>query len=256
MKILDTNGNVLIEDADISALKGADLRKANLKNVDLSGADLRNTILERANLKGANLRYVDLRHAILRNAILRNANLSYTDLEYVNFEGADLTGTCLDPNNLPNMKAAKFKKFESRSGITWCIGYRTKNSICINSKYCYKVGTLYEAPWFSTNETEYHPGLYVEPNKRNDATTKKYGVIKVIFPDYVLHKANGSKYRVKWFVVIDEDFAAEEYAKRNAKQKELKMSRFIDNKNGTMTHNKTGVVWIKHVNLFDRQIWD
>ncbi len=202
MDIYDICGILLYKNVDIKDLEYANLKSANLEDADLEYANFKGTNLEGANLKNAYFKDANLQNADLKGANLEDVYLEYSNLKGANLEGANLKGTCLDPNNFPNMRADGFKMFKSRSDMTWCVGYRTINSMYINSNSYYEVGKLYEAPWFSTDEgTECHPGLYVEPY--NESNIFGLTKIKVIFPDYVLHRA-GNKHRVKWFIVVEE----------------------------------------------------
>jgi hypothetical protein len=185
-------------------LRGADLRGAILRGADLRGADLRGANLWGANLQGANLRYAYLRGAYLRDAILRDANLRDADLQGANLrgadlEGADLTGTILDPINMAN---GNIDEFETIDNGFWAVGYRARNSAYMNKSHTYDVGEEYEAPYFSTCNTDCHPGLYVCP-AIFDASTQGNGIIKVIFRPHDCHKA-GDNYRVRSFIVWEE----------------------------------------------------
>ncbi len=191
-----------LEEANLknAILKGAYLKGAILENAILENADLSDADLKDANLRNANLKYADLRGAYLEDTEFEGAILEGTYLEGTYLKGANLTNTCLDQDNLPNMRTTRFEKFKSRSGIVWCIGYRTSNSPHIKCRHQYKIGRLYEAPLFSTcKHTMGHPGLYVVPSNNYFMNTN----LKVIFPDYTLHKV-GDNYRVKWFIVIEE----------------------------------------------------
>lgn len=134
----------------------------------------------------------------VENAVKRGVDLGFVDLGHAYLGGAKLGGaylggTCLDPANIPNGDADGFEVVDPENGI--CRGYRTKNSPHLGGPG-YELGGWYEAPWFSTADTECHPGLYVRPEK--DA-----GDISVLFWKGCLHRA-GDKYRVKRFIVEGE----------------------------------------------------
>ncbi len=193
MDIYNIHGTLLYKNVDIKDLKGMNLKGANLKDANLEDANLKD-----ADLKGANFQGADLQGAYLYRANLQGANLYATDLKNADLREADFKGTCLDPLNRPNMEVSEFEVFESRNGMKWCVGYRSGNSKYIDPTFNYKIGKLYEAPYFSISNTACHPGLYVNPHYKRT-------MIKVIFPDYVLHRVKG-KYRVKWFIVIGLSF--------------------------------------------------
>jgi hypothetical protein len=151
-------------------LSGADLRGADLSGADLSGADLSG-----ANLSRANLFRADLRGANLREANLREANLY---------------GTCLDDSNALNSDVSEFECIDITNKIYR--GYRTLNQPVIGGPD-YILGNWYQAPVFSSSETECHPGLYVRPKKETND-------ISVIFWAGCCHHA-GDKWRVKRFIV-------------------------------------------------------
>ncbi len=191
------NMNFRCADLTSARFHDSDLRGVDFRDSKLGGAIFRNTKLNGADFEYANLGFTDF-----ERADLSDVNLEHTNLKNAYFGDANLTNTCLDPDNLPNMKATGFERFSSRSGMIWCIGYRTLNSHYMNHSYRYEVGKLYEAPLFSTAEdTECHPGLYVQPEL--GCFHCNAILIKVIFPDYVLHRAR-TKYRVKWFIVVEE----------------------------------------------------
>jgi hypothetical protein len=186
-------------------LRGADLRSADLRSADLRDADLQGAYLQWADLQGAdlrdaNLRGADLRDANLRGADLRDANLRGADLQGANLRGADLQDTCLDPSNVPNQQGTE--QFKDN------VGYRTKRQMFLGYSD-YEVGKTYTAPWFSTAETECHPGLYIYPTLGAAIRFASGGhyyqgdYIKVTFDPVDLHQA-GDKWRVKSFTVVEE----------------------------------------------------
>ena len=194
-------------------LSGADLSNANLYGADLSGADLSGADLfwvnlSRVNLSrvnlygadlyGADLSWADLYGADLRRADLRWANLSGVNLSGANLRGVNFTGTILDPTNIPNQQCSEFEKYVTRSGQVWCVGYRTKNSPHLGGPG-YEEGETYVAPWFSTGETDCHPGIFVLPSIE---LAKKWGdeIVKVWFKEENCHKTS-SKWRVSWLWV-------------------------------------------------------
>ena len=178
-------------------------KRANLNNADLQGADLRGAYLQDAYLQGADLQGADLRGAYLRGADLQGADLQCADLRgaylqcaylqgaYLQdayLQGADLRKTCLDPSNSPNGDVTGFT-----TDGNLCIGYRTPNSINIDPSHIYEPGKTYEAPHFSTSDTDCHPGLYVRPVRED-------GDIEVRFLPADCHHA-WDKWRVKKFTV-------------------------------------------------------
>jgi len=180
-------------------LSGANLYEANLSRANLSGANLSRANLSRANLSEANLSGADLSGANLSGANLSEANLSGADLFEVNLSkanlyGADLPNTCLDPNNPPN---AKIDEFIERDGEL-VIGYRTRKAGHIDE---YRDGRTYSADWFSTSDTECHPGLYLWPSLKAAKQWKDEETIRVVTSPADIHKA-GSKYRCRWFKVL------------------------------------------------------
>ena len=184
-------------------LMGANLSKADLFDANLMGAnlswanlfdaDLRWVNLSEANLMGANLRWANLSEANLSEANLSEANLSEADLRWANLSEANLTNTVLDPTNIPNIPT-EFGK----GPIIY--GYRTRKAGHID---IYRDGWTYSADWFSTCETECHPGLYLWPTLKEaiifSGEDKEF--IKVEAKLQHTHKA-GSKYRTRWFKVI------------------------------------------------------
>ena len=185
-------------------LRGAFLRGAFLSGADLSGADLSGADLSVAYLRGADLSVAYLRGADLSGAFLRGADLSGTDLRRADLSGTDLKDTCLDPGNMPNGIVDEYQ----RKG-DYCIGYRTRQSIhCGNNEYI--PGQTYEAPVFSTADTECHPGLYSFPSlEKLEAFLKEYQrplhtpKVRVYVLPQETHKA-GEKYRHKKFHKVEE----------------------------------------------------
>jgi len=178
----------------VNFLPGGHIRSgAWLWHDDLSGADL-----FRANLSGADLSRAHLFRANLSGADLSRADLSGADLSRADLSGADLSDTVLDPNNEPNM--IDHEMFEVHENDI-LLGYRTKNSPILNNDRIYTVGEKYSAPYFSTCETECHPGLYVYPKMGMIEYLPPF--IKVVFDKNDLHKA-GYKWRVKSFTVIED----------------------------------------------------
>jgi len=160
--------------------RGADLGGANLSGADLSGANLRGAYLRNVNLYGANLGDADL-----RNANLRGANLY----------GANLSGTCLDSENKPNGDVAGFRHREDRRYV---IGYRTRRAGHIPE---YKNGQHYSADWFSTADTECHPGLYIWLTLALAREWSKEPLIRVSVRVKDIHKA-GDKWKCRSFEVL------------------------------------------------------
>ena len=170
-------------------LSVADLSDADLRGADLSGADLRNANLSGANLSGANLSGANLCVANLSGANLRNANLSGADLR-----NANLSGTVLDPDNTPNGSVKWFEKHGDK-----VFGYRTRKAGHIDK---YRDGRVYSADWFSTCDTECHPGLYLWPTLETaKAWNSNDEIIKVVTNVQDVHRA-GTKWRCRWFKVI------------------------------------------------------
>ena len=115
MKLLDTNGNVLFENANYTKIEDllnqaikekTNLHQANLSGADLSGADLYRANLYGANLSGANLYGADLIDAILTEAILTGAILTGANLYGAKLAGAILTEAILTGANLYGAKLA------------------------------------------------------------------------------------------------------------------------------------------------------
>ena len=193
--------------ADLSSadLSGANLSGADLRGANLSGADLRIAYLCSANLCSANLSSAYLCSANLRIAYLSSANLSSADLSSAdlssadlssaNLSGANLSKTCLDPENAPNSPTG----FEPIDG-GFVVGYRTRKAGHIDK---YRDGRIYSADWFSTADTDCHPGLYLWPTlqQAKDYTRENCEYIKVKTRQSDIHKAGG-KYRCRWFEVI------------------------------------------------------
>ena len=189
-----------------SNLRGSDLSHSNLSGSDLSGSDLRGSNLRDSNLRDSDLSHSDLRGSNLSGSDLSCSNLSGSNLRGSNLRGSNLGGsnlggsnvsmTCLDPANQANQQHDEFKK---RGKLK--IGYRTRKAGHIDK---YRDGWVYSADWFSTADTECHPGLYLWPTLEA-AKNFSGGVefIKVEFDPQHLHKA-GPKYRVRWFRVIGE----------------------------------------------------
>jgi len=203
-----SGANLSNEDLNKANLCDANLNRANLCGANLSYADLICADLSYADLTYADLTYANLRNANLRNANLRNANLifadlicadltganlSKTNLKGINFYKTDLTGTCLDPNNVCNIPNC----FEIVNG--YAIGYRDRKAGHIDY---YRVGRHYSADVFSTSDTECHPGLYI----CKDIKSARYWSNDIIIVRTKLdqiHQA-GNKYRCRWFEVIGE----------------------------------------------------
>ena len=163
---------------------------ANLIGADLSWANLIWANLSRANLSRANLSWADLIGANLSRADLSGANLRWADLS-----GANLSWTCLDPNNSPN---ADVEQFEIKDG--YAIGYRTRKTPHVGQ---YLDGRVYSADFFSTSNTECHPGLYLWPTlqqAKNFSPGEEIIVVRTKPAD--IHRA-GSKWRCRWFEVMD-----------------------------------------------------
>ena len=181
-------------------LSGADLYRANLIRANLTEANLSGANLSGANLSGANLYRADLLRANLiranlTEANLLRANLTEANLLRANLSGANLHETCLDPDNKPNREITGFQK--SKEGLV--IGYRTQKAGHIDK---YRVGQYYSADWFSTAETECHPGLYLWPTLEKSLDWSNATTIKVRTREDMIHKA-GNKWRCKWFEVLE-----------------------------------------------------
>ena len=162
-KILDDHANWRIcKEGGIRAnLTGAYLTGAKLTLANLTGADLTDADLARADLTGADLTDADLTDADLARADLTGADLTDADLTDADLTGAKLTlakltGTCLDPKNKPSGPQGDW----SRDG-EFVIAYRTRKSMFICKTTEYMDGQEYVAPYFSIDQTECHPGLYI-----------------------------------------------------------------------------------------------
>jgi len=156
------------------------------------GADLR-----WADLREADLRWADLRWADLREADLSEANLSGTCLSGTNLYGANLSGTCLDPANKANADVAGFVE----TCLGRIVGYRSQACPHIRG---YRVGRIYGANFFSTADTECHPGLYLWPTLEmaRNWSGPNAKLVKVVASPEHTHKA-GSKWRTRWFEVME-----------------------------------------------------
>lgn len=154
--------------------------------IDLTGADLIMANLCRANLIDANLC-----RANLTDANLRGANLYRADLIMAN-----LTKTVLDPANKPNADVSEFE-----CDGEYIIGYRTKHSNCGSD---YEAGQCYHAPYFSTCETECHPGLYLAPSMEwLEKRCCRGPYVKVWAKPGLTHRA-GNKWRTKCFFRVED----------------------------------------------------
>ena len=153
----------------------------------------------RADLSGANLRGADLSGANLSEADLRGANLRGADLR-----GAYLSETCLDPTNSPNGQVTGYEPDGD-----YLIGYRTQDSPYLGGNG-YQPGQTYKAPYFSTSDTDCHPGLYSFPTlkaARQEHPDKVY--IRVWVKAEETHQA-GRKWRHKKFHKVEKVESAEE----------------------------------------------
>jgi hypothetical protein len=111
-----------------------------------------------------------------------------------NLSGANLSKTVLDPKNKPNSETAGFVEDDG-----FIVGYRTRKAGHIDK---YRNDKFYSADWFSTCNTECHPGLYLWPTlKQARDFSGDVEFIKVRTKASEIHKA-GSKYRCRWFEVI------------------------------------------------------
>jgi len=154
--------------------------QADLSGADLSGADLFSANLFSANLSSANL----------SSANLFSANLFSADLR-----SADVRETCLDPTNAASGVGRGVFQRRGR----YCIGYRTRKAGHID---IYRDGGYYNADWFSTSDTECHPGLYLWPTRAAaQAWSPREEVIAVRTFAEDIHQA-GSKWRCRWFQVV------------------------------------------------------
>jgi len=212
-----TEANLVYAKLTEANLKKAGLRRANLSDADLQSANLANAILfetqlQSADLSNANLSNTNLQFANLKNALLCEANLCYANLCYAKLEGsdlyranlwgADLKGTCLDPTNKPNGNVKDFTHEDE-----YVIGYRTRTAGHICS---YMDNYTYSADWFSTAETDCHPGLYIWPTPQLAIKWAElainwigntFEIIKVLVRPRDVHKAS-DKWRCKQFTVI------------------------------------------------------
>ena len=149
---------------------------------------------ELADLSGADLTGANLYGAVLYGANLSGANLSRADLSWANLYGANLSNTCLDPNNMPNANAEGFQ-----AEGEFIIGYRTRKAGHIDK---YRDGRFYSADWFSTDETECHPGLYLWPTLKHAVEfSGDVEMIRVRTKPSEVHRA-GTKWRCRWFEVL------------------------------------------------------
>ena len=185
-------------------LTGADLRGADLRWADLAEANLYGAKLTEANLTGADLTEADLTGASLHGADLHGAslygvNLTGANLRWASLYGADLSGTCLDPANKANADVADFVETLPGGRI---VGYRSRACPHIGG---YRVGRIYGADFFSTSDTECHPGLYLWPTLEMARNWSGAGaeLVKVVANPEHTHKT-GSKWRTRWFEVIEE----------------------------------------------------
>jgi len=111
-----------------------------------------------------------------------------------NLYWANLSGTCLDPDNAPNGDVEGFAHHGE-----FVIGYRTRQAGHIDK---YRDGRVYSADWFSTSDTECHPGLYLWPTLDDAiAWQKDAEIIRVRTKPADVHRA-GSKWRCRWFEVL------------------------------------------------------
>jgi len=148
-----------------------------------------------------------LTNAQLRDACLDKANLSWatldgTSLWFANLAGAILEGTCLDPANSPNGRAEDFDPYEK--GLV--IGYRTRKTPYIGE---YRDGRTYSADWFSTADTQCHPGLYLCPSilrVQISVSPSPKEIIAVVTHPEDIHRA-GSKWRCRWFRVLGDAYS-------------------------------------------------
>lgn len=141
--------------------------------------------LDGASLGGANLRGANLDGASLDGASLFGANLY----------GASLGDTCLDPDNKPNADVAGFRH---RKDGRYVVGYRTRKAGHIKE---YKNGRHYSADWFSTADTECHPGLYIWPTLTDARCWSMNSLIRVSVRVKDIHRA-GDKWRCREFEVL------------------------------------------------------
>ena len=136
--------------------------------------------------------------ANLTGAYLTGAKLIRADLDR-----ADLTGTCLDPKNKPSGPQGDWTRDRE-----FLIAYRTRKSMFICKTTQYLDGQEYVAQYFSTAQTECHPGLYISQTltdikklclKNHWHNHGGFIHVKVIPED--IHHA-GDKIRCRKFTVI------------------------------------------------------
>jgi hypothetical protein len=123
--------------------------------------------------------------------------LSEANLFGANLFGAVVEKTCLDTTNKTTGADKRFRRVGK-----YVIGYRTAKAGHIDK---YRVGRFYTADWFSTADTECHPGLYLWPTvDQARQYAAKYGIEGpiIMVRTYVkdVHKA-GTRYRCRWFEV-------------------------------------------------------
>ena len=135
----------------------------------------------------------DLRGANLRGANLTDADLTVAHLRGANLAGATLTGTCLDSDSTPNADVFGF----GRCG-RFVAAYRTRKAGHIDR---YRDGRTYTADWFSTADTECHPGLYIWPTLEMARQWSGGELIRVYALPEDVHRA-GKKWRCRMFRVI------------------------------------------------------
>jgi len=96
---------------------------------------------------------------------------------------------------MPNGKTSMFR--QQKEGMV--IGYRTRRAGHIDK---YRDGRVYSADWFSTSETECHPGLYLWPTKEEAVDWSWCDeIISVVTKAVDVHQA-GHKWRCRWFQVV------------------------------------------------------
>jgi len=153
-------------------------------------------------LHRARLTNAELRDASLHKANLSRAKLDTTDLWFADLAGAILEGTCLDPANTPNGRAEDFAPYEN--GLV--IGYRSRKTTYIGE---YRDGRTYSADWFSTSDSECHPGLCLcpsIPHVRESVSPSRKEIIAVVTHPEDIHQA-GSKWRCRWFRVLGDAYS-------------------------------------------------
>ena len=194
-------------EANLTNFRGADLSGAGMRGADLRDAIFTEAVCSLASFTGADLLRARCSRANFHGANFEGACLSYADLSYAelvgtnltgaNLHGAIVTGTCLDPANKLNYSAS-FRPDPER--FAHVLGYRTRDTKHIQR---YQDGLYYSADWFSTAETECHPGLYIWPtySKARDWKGSGHEIICVSTRPEVIHQA-GLKWRCKWFYVI------------------------------------------------------